>query len=101
MLITDVSDDTEDDSEEDTTYADIANVMSDMSVQHRRGLPPPPCGAFISPDSPPPNPREMYSQSGIYDVIPGEKVKCDEKMADSLCFNPRDPCVLICVIRVC
>ncbi|XP_056005733.1 unconventional myosin-XVI-like isoform X5 [Ostrea edulis] len=67
------SDDTEDDSEEDTTYADIANVMSDMSVQHRRGLPPPPCGAFISPDSPPPNPREMYSQSGIYDVIPGEK----------------------------
>ncbi|XP_062569272.1 serine/arginine repetitive matrix protein 1-like [Saccostrea cucullata] len=77
----------DDSSDEDSSYADVANVMSDMSVQQRRGLPAPPCGAFISPDAPPLSPREMYSQSGtpplspremyahsgIYDVIPGEK----------------------------
>lgn len=71
-----VSDD--DDSEEDDSYADVLNLIPDMSVQHSRGLPPPPCGAVIMRDNPPPNPKEMYAQAGIYDLIPGEKVKLCE-----------------------
>lgn len=73
ILMIFVSDD--DDSEEDDSYADVLNLISDMSVQHSRGLPPPPCGAVIMRDNPPPSPKEMYTQAGIYDVIPGEKVK--------------------------
>lgn len=68
-----VSDD--EDSEEDDSYADVLNLITDM---HSRGLPPPPCGAVIMRDNPPPNPKEMYAQAGIYDVIPGEKVKLCE-----------------------
>ena len=60
----------------DAEYADVANVAAKMNshVQYR-GLPPPPCGAYIPLDTtPPPNPREMYSHAGIYDVIPAEQV---------------------------
>jgi len=43
-------------------------------VQYR-GLPAPPHGEYIcDATSPPPCPREMYSQAGIYDVIPANQV---------------------------
>nr|XP_022343403.1 unconventional myosin-XVI-like isoform X8 [Crassostrea virginica] len=71
----DVNQDEDNESgEEDDSYADVLNVMTaNMSVQQGRGLPPPPCGATISRDNPPLNPREMYAQSGIYQVIQDEK----------------------------
>lgn len=44
-------------------------------VQYR-GLPAPPHEAVIfeGDGMPPPCPREMYSQAGVYDVIPGDPV---------------------------
>ncbi|KAK3096266.1 hypothetical protein FSP39_025127 [Pinctada imbricata] len=62
-------------------YADVANLRTDMNgnVQYR-GLPPPPCGAYIPiNDAPPPSPREMYSHSGIYDVIPAQQNECERR----------------------
>ena len=75
-MISYVPDEDNESGEEDDSYADVLNVMTaNMSVQQGRGLPPPPCGATISRDNPPLNPREMYAQSGIYQVIQDEKVR--------------------------
>lgn len=51
------------------------NADMNGQVQYR-GLPAPPMEAYIyeGDGMPPPCPREMYSQAGVYDEIPGEQV---------------------------
>ena len=73
-------------------------------VQYR-GLPAPPLEALEFDDGmPPPCPRDMYSQYGVYDVIPGDPVSTQGSCPISVPVNTkgsRPISVLACIEEIC